>query len=744
MEFACGFVYVPPSLSQKERRYPNIIKRSALLPPNHRLRPQSPPPPPPPPPPIPPRKHPETESENSKDGKRVLENSVFYENTILAAASLNSVKPEQPTPPKKTALLPPPLKTRSESCSYDQPLICPQSSIINQELAYDVPKTEPDLNAQPRDPNYSYSVPEGTGGEVNLPADSGIVSSQAPAIPPRPDFMNLVPEYIMPLPLSHSPPSTSPKTPLLPSSKETADLPGNPNVVLVSLGKLLSEEKVDPIQGVHSLCSQCGSVVDTCYDNTVDECYFCKSSSFSNTPSLLQSPLNGYQDELFLLNPDEKPLCDTDPLLLFCIDVSGSMKITSEVSEGEHTVNKSRLQFVQEAVSQCVERLSEQQPGTRVGLISFNHEVTMHGYENFKSRCLSGAELIESLYLKEIAASFPSPPPLSQTKDYLERQVMGLSASGATALGPAALLAIAIASRQPGSKVIICTDGKANTELGNLEVEDTDALTPVSSTIFYQELGEFAADNGVTVSVLSIEGTDCRLDELGKLADRTRGKVVIASPSRLHPEFEQIIQNRTIATHCTVIILLPKSMCMKGEKEAGHKGIREVGNVDPDTDITFQFRANEKVSEVPPPSPGSRVSIQLQIKYRQRNGRTMLRVITADREVTDDSSAVLSSLCLAIIQLNSSQASATLAVRGRLLDARREGDMQKQLIERAIKHNHSAEAEQTYNQWVKTMEPIYTNFTQKNTVSSDSESLTDAAAALFYTMKQRNKKSISE
>uniref|UniRef100_A0A3Q4IDV4 VWFA domain-containing protein n=1 Tax=Neolamprologus brichardi TaxID=32507 RepID=A0A3Q4IDV4_NEOBR len=361
----------------------------------------------------------------------------------------------------------------------------------------------------------------------------------------------------------------------------------------------------------------------------VDECYFCKSSSFSNVPSLLQSPLNGYQDELFLLNPNEKPLCDTDPLLLFCIDVSGSMKITSEVQQH---------------------------------------------YRHLASRgCL-------------------------------------LSASGATALGPAALLAIAMASRQPGSKVIICTDGKANTELGNLEVEDTDALTPVSSTIFYQELGEFAADNGVTVSVLSIEGTDCRLDELGKLADRTRGKVVIASPSRLHPEFEQIIQNRTIATHCTVIILLPKSMCMKGEKEAGHKGTREVGNVDPDTDITFQFRANEKVSEGEENKHSyrlTRVSIQLQIKYRLRNGRTMLRLITADREVTDDGSAVLSSLCLAIIQLNSSQASAALAVRGRLLYARREGDTQKQLIERAI-----AEAEQTYNEWVKTMEPIYTNFTQ--------------------------------
>lgn len=113
-------------------------------------------------------------------------------------------------------------------------------------------------------------------------------------------------------------------------------------------------------------------------------------------------------------------------------------------------------------------------------------------------------------------------------------------------------------------KVIICTDGKANTDLGNLEVEDNDARTLLSSTIFYQDLGEYAANQGcvhapssmqrafnycparvavvglcsvikfflrcplfisVTVSVLSIEGTDCRLDELGRLADRTGGKV---------------------------------------------------------------------------------------------------------------------------------------------------------------------------------------------------------------------------
>lgn len=45
--------------------------------------------------------------------------------------------------------------------------------------------------------------------------------------------------------------------------------------------------------------------------------------------------------------------------------------------------------------------------------------------------------------------------------------------------------------------MIICTDGKANAKLGNLEEEDNDARTLLSSTIFYQDLGEFAANQGL-------------------------------------------------------------------------------------------------------------------------------------------------------------------------------------------------------------------------------------------------------
>ncbi|CAL8239033.1 unnamed protein product [Gadus morhua 'NCC'] len=73
-------------------------------------------------------------------------------------------------------------------------------------------------------------------------------------------------------------------------------------------------------------------------------------------------------------------------------------------------------------------------------------------------------------------------------------------------------------------------------------------------------------------------------------------------------------------------------------------------------EITLQFGAKEQDPEsaVPLLSAGERVSVQLQLRYRLRDGREMLRVLTAQREVTHDSSSVLSSLSLAIIQLNSS------------------------------------------------------------------------------------------
>ncbi|XP_070304407.1 circularly permutated Ras protein 1 isoform X2 [Salvelinus sp. IW2-2015] len=687
MEFACGFVYVPPSTYQRDvQTKPQIaVKRSALLPPPNRIRPRSPPPPPPAP-------SPELQKQQHHSPEQRITEKSF-----------------------KNALLPPFMRSQSPACV--QPIPGPPSLLPSnsQRLTYDLPKKEPDIGSHPWDPDYSYNIPEGSGEEMKHPnttGSSGSAQKSAPALPPRPSFMRSCPEYLVLLPDSFSSSKSSSS-----SSRSREPLVGNPNVILVSLGELISEENVFTIEGEPTCCSQCGSVLDSFYDNVVNVCYFCQSSL--EPPTSSSAICLGCQDSVFLLTPGDKALALTDTLLLFCIDISASMSITSQVLEGKQPLYRSRLQ------------------------------VTLHGYDEFTSRFLRGAELIDSEYLKEAAFSFPSPPPLSRTRDCLQREILGLSESGATALGPASLVAIAMASRQPGSKVIICTDGKANTDLGNLEVEGIDARPCLSSTIFYHDLGEYAASQGVTVSVLAIEGTDCRLDELGRLADRTSGKVVIASPHELYTEFEEIIENRTIATHCSVTLLLPTTLCVKGEREAGNRVTREVGNVASDTEITFQFGAREHGSqgEVSAPVAGGRVSVQLQLRYRQKDGHSMLRVLTADKEVTDDSSVVLSSLFLAIIQLNSSQASAALAVRGRFQDAKSEGETQRELMERALEYDRSAEDKLIYSKWLKTMDPIHNclqNYTRRQSIRSDTlQSLTDMGAALLYSMKNSNRRPIS-
>lgn len=68
------------------------------------------------------------------------------------------------------ALLPPHMKPAANS----QPVS--SLNTTSQTFVYDLPKSEPDLNMQPWDPNYSYTEPEGTGLPVKLPADTNSVT----------------------------------------------------------------------------------------------------------------------------------------------------------------------------------------------------------------------------------------------------------------------------------------------------------------------------------------------------------------------------------------------------------------------------------------------------------------------------------------------------------------------------------------------------------------------------------------
>ena len=120
--------------------------------------------------------------------------------------------------------------------------------------------------------------------------------------------------------------------------------------------------------------------------------------------------------------------------------------------------------------------------------------------------------------------------------------------TGPTALGPGILTSVAMACEgSAGSSVVICTDGLANIGLGAWDEVRTEAES-LATTQFYERVGEIASAAGVTINIVSIEGDECNLDSLSKLADLTGGKVERVNPTTLTQDFANMLSVPVIAT----------------------------------------------------------------------------------------------------------------------------------------------------------------------------------------------------
>ena len=89
---------------------------------------------------------------------------------------------------------------------------------------------------------------------------------------------------------------------------------------------------------------------------------------------------------------------------------------------------------------------------------------------------------------------------------------------GCTALGPAMLIAVSMACKVPGSKVIMCTDGCANSGVGALSGYSSSDTSQQEANEFYTEVADMARQKGYAhCSVIPV-----RFD-LGSTFHKTRG-----------------------------------------------------------------------------------------------------------------------------------------------------------------------------------------------------------------------------
>ncbi|XP_053546761.1 circularly permutated Ras protein 1 [Bombina bombina] len=468
--------------------------------------------------------------------------------------------------------------------------------------------------------------------------------------------------------------------------------------------------------------------------------------------------MNMGEEQLHIWDP-EMPIgynLAEDSILIFCIDISGSMSVTTEIPNetgynyGTSACYTTRMEAVKTGLLESLYNLYRHCPKRRVALITFSDKIKIYGDGTLEPKVLEDSELLDPDYLTVQGKCQPMPCKLEETLCALESRIERLTENGATALGPAALVAIAMASQKPGSKVIICTDGRANTDLGNLE-DITEESAYKSSKLYYSNLADLALEHSVVVSVLTLEGTDCRLADLGQLADRTGGKVNIVHPLHLANEFQSILEEEITATNVKVKVYLPNTMYFLYKDHTEPLLEQTIGVTTSDTVMTLEFGIqSSKVQEV---LRYSQLPIQVQLTFSLMDGRKGHRIISQRRPVTNDSSAALESISVSVLQIHSAQLSAQLVMEGHVEEATKVALALKDLIDEVLKQQaDNGNSQIVYGEWENAMSPIYEDLSmymqktdeEKNTRNNVIKSLTDEMASMMFHLKKARQKVLNK
>ncbi|CAG5119939.1 unnamed protein product [Candidula unifasciata] len=535
------------------------------------------------------------------------------------------------------------------------------------------------------------------------------------------------------------------------------------NIVSVNFNTLLLPSNMHAGDPVH--CKRCHAVLSLISyvdpDSKVWRCEFCdKSTKVDIDPE----EITHGGDVTFLIQPamttSRSTFSGVDrSLVVFCMDTSGSMCVTTEISgkiklRGTRHLRRlqsfnedqdsqflpsqthtnvtyiSRLQAMQAAVDHQLDQMSYDHPNRRVALITFNNEVTIVGDGTQDEIVVTGDKLTNEEQLCKIGTEAALPEDIKSSRRVLGKKVYNLEEGGATALGPALVVAVNMAAHFPGSKVILCTDGKANIGLGKLEdtAEEKEALE------FYKKVAKSALKKGVTLSVITIGGTDCKLVHLGMLADKTGGTVNTVDPLKLTEEFGNIIAEPVIATRVQATFLLHKELYVIDDMNPDNKCSkvqRNVGNARSSTAITFEFArrhhpqgtdkiyssarksciSKENTRRSSSLSVTEELPFQLQIEYTDTEGNQALRVVTRRMPVTTNRDLSEEYANLEVLGLHAAKKSAELALQGQFSKSRSVALLNHRL---AWRHSHSLTASDDDRKKYKT---IYTQLQMvENTV----------------------------
>lgn len=470
------------------------------------------------------------------------------------------------------------------------------------------------------------------------------------------------------------------------------------NVVNIRLDVLANDSEV--ATGDPNFCSNCRallnshSVLTKTADNYEWVCEFC---GVQNDLMLDEEEIPRQEELNYILEDAHDVLAsDNDATIIFCIDISGSMGVTKPATgriklktnkheellkllqpderdqflpgQNRNVTYISRLECVQAAIDAQLTAMQTKMPTRKVGLVVFNRDVRIIGdgshEEVITGDKLDSYEQCWSIVQDRLDQFIPTT--VAESHQNLSTKLFGLEETGPTALGPALLMSVGLACQgKPGSKVIICTDGLANVGLGAFEDSDLETVQT-----FYEQLGETAKASGVSVSVVSIEGEECRLEELSIMVDATEGEISMVDPEHLAENFANILSDQLIATHASATVTMHKALAFRNAEPSslsinGSQMSRSIGNVNTSTTFSFEYQLKAKTElEGLDITSIAALPFQVAIYYTKPSGQKCIRSITKQKLKTNDRRQAEAASNFNVLASHAQSNSAALAQKG--------------------------------------------------------------------------------
>ena len=401
---------------------------------------------------------------------------------------------------------------------------------------------------------------------------------------------------------------------------------------------------------------------------------------------------------------------EDDSSLIFCFDISGSMCQSYNVGKAlKDKFNKilgkkpkqsyyqniesddfdfsnydfnqnntnyiSRLDLVKLSIENNIKSLLKNSPNVKVGIVSFGSEIEVKG------DCLSNVMIIKEkdmnneTKIKSLGVENTNliKAPIKQSSPNIIKSLRATEENGSTALGPAVLFSLSLLNKaKVGSRIFLCTDGMSNLGIGDIS-EDREKAKD-----FYVNIGNMAKEKGIVISLITFEDSESEIEILKNMVEYSGGEIIRVNPNEILDGFNDLLENKTLATDVQMKINLNKCMTFRDQDKKDLTNdfsslSKKLGNVTRETENYYElkFKHASKLAEMNEIDFDQLKNLifQTEILYKNVKGGKYIRVITKNLIVSDNKEEINKVANMNIVSTLQIQKSAKLAGKGDLMAA---------------------------------------------------------------------------